>query len=68
MGKKQTRRTISVSGELYARIREAADGGAFSAYVESVMREHFGMPSRKVSAQVEALGKALSSADEIFTF
>lgn len=69
MSSKQTRRSISVSGELYATLKAYAEAsnGSQSGLVEEVMRRHFQMeprdrkrPSKKkpeprVKAKPEAL-------------
>jgi hypothetical protein len=49
MSTKQTRKSISVSGELYQAIRAKAEahGDTGSGLVERAMRHHLGLPPRK---------------------
>ena len=48
MSKKQTRRSISVSGELYQRIKThcGENGQSMSAFVEGLARDFIGTPQR----------------------
>lgn len=48
MSKKQTRRSISVSGDLYDRLRTYCDanGATCSGVVEELLRSHLGMEER----------------------
>lgn len=74
MTRKQTRKSVSISGELYDVLAERAKKteGGISSQVEDVMRDHVGLPPRgapdkEASSSKPAVGRVEKPKSRFFT-